>query len=202
MPAAGRRSTWARSWIAGTIARFSPTSPIAWLTRAARSREVLWSRSVRAKAAEAARNLDLTASWVVGDRPEDIGLAQAVGHRRSTWDLTTASARVPGVSRALLLRSRSSWRASPYEFRPRLPILRATGRQHPGQVPDRAVRERREIFGRVREEDRPGPRTQSNPPRSIARRRSSLTPTRAAPECSRAAMAVRPRSRTTCNATT
>ncbi len=32
-----------------------------------------------AKAAEAALNLDLTASWVVGDRPEDIGLAEAVG---------------------------------------------------------------------------------------------------------------------------
>ena len=32
-----------------------------------------------AKAARAALNLDLTASWVVGDRREDIGLAEAVG---------------------------------------------------------------------------------------------------------------------------
>jgi histidinol-phosphate phosphatase family protein len=32
-----------------------------------------------AKAAASALNLDLTASWVVGDRPEDIGLARAVG---------------------------------------------------------------------------------------------------------------------------
>jgi histidinol-phosphate phosphatase family protein len=32
-----------------------------------------------AKAAAAALNLDLTASWVVGDRLEDVGLAQAVG---------------------------------------------------------------------------------------------------------------------------
>jgi D-sedoheptulose 7-phosphate isomerase/D-glycero-D-manno-heptose 1,7-bisphosphate phosphatase len=32
-----------------------------------------------AKAAATALNLDLTASWVVGDRPEDIGLAKAVG---------------------------------------------------------------------------------------------------------------------------
>ena len=32
-----------------------------------------------AKAAQAALNLDLTASWVVGDRPEDMGLAEAVG---------------------------------------------------------------------------------------------------------------------------
>ncbi len=32
-----------------------------------------------AKAAASALNLDLTASWVVGDRPEDVGLAQSVG---------------------------------------------------------------------------------------------------------------------------
>ncbi len=32
-----------------------------------------------AKAAAAALSLDLTASWVVGDRPEDVGLAQAIG---------------------------------------------------------------------------------------------------------------------------
>ena len=32
-----------------------------------------------ANAAANALNLDLTASWVVGDRPEDIGLAMAVG---------------------------------------------------------------------------------------------------------------------------
>lgn len=32
-----------------------------------------------ARAAAAALNLDLSASWVVGDRPEDIGLARAVG---------------------------------------------------------------------------------------------------------------------------
>jgi histidinol-phosphate phosphatase family protein len=32
-----------------------------------------------ARAAEAALNLDLSASWVVGDRPEDVGLAEAIG---------------------------------------------------------------------------------------------------------------------------
>ena len=32
-----------------------------------------------ANAAANALNLDLTASWVVGDRSEDIGLAKAVG---------------------------------------------------------------------------------------------------------------------------
>jgi histidinol-phosphate phosphatase family protein len=34
-----------------------------------------------AKAAAAALNIDLTASWVVGDRAEDVGLAAAVGAR-------------------------------------------------------------------------------------------------------------------------
>jgi histidinol-phosphate phosphatase family protein len=34
-----------------------------------------------ARAARAALNLDLSASWVVGDRPEDVGLAQAIGAR-------------------------------------------------------------------------------------------------------------------------
>jgi D-sedoheptulose 7-phosphate isomerase/D-glycero-D-manno-heptose 1,7-bisphosphate phosphatase len=32
-----------------------------------------------AKAAAEALDLDLHASWVVGDRPEDVGLAQAIG---------------------------------------------------------------------------------------------------------------------------
>ena len=34
-----------------------------------------------ARAAKAALNLDLSASWVVGDRPEDVGLAQAIDAR-------------------------------------------------------------------------------------------------------------------------
>ena len=32
-----------------------------------------------ARAAANALDLDLTASWVIGDRPEDVGLAKAVG---------------------------------------------------------------------------------------------------------------------------
>jgi D-sedoheptulose 7-phosphate isomerase/D-glycero-D-manno-heptose 1,7-bisphosphate phosphatase len=45
----------------------------------ARSSEDRKPRPGMAKAAESALNLDLTASWVVGDRPEDAGLAEAVG---------------------------------------------------------------------------------------------------------------------------
>jgi histidinol-phosphate phosphatase family protein len=48
-----------------------------------------------AKAAATALNLDLTTSWVVGDRPEDIGLAKAVG--ASAVYLGTDDFRDPGV---------------------------------------------------------------------------------------------------------
>ena len=48
-----------------------------------------------AKAAAFALNLDLTASWVVGDRPEDIGLAKAVG--ASAVYVGTGACGQPGV---------------------------------------------------------------------------------------------------------
>jgi len=48
-----------------------------------------------ASAAASALNLDLTASWVVGDRPEDIGLAKAVG--ASAVYLGTDDYQCPGV---------------------------------------------------------------------------------------------------------
>jgi D-sedoheptulose 7-phosphate isomerase/D-glycero-D-manno-heptose 1,7-bisphosphate phosphatase len=61
-----------------------------------------------AKAAEAALNLDLTASWVVGDRPEDIGLAEAVGasaiylgpddcERPGVWPFPSLAAAAPFI---------------------------------------------------------------------------------------------------------
>jgi histidinol-phosphate phosphatase family protein len=48
-----------------------------------------------AKAAQAALNLDLAVSWVVGDRPEDIGLAEAVG--ASAIYLGSGGYELPGV---------------------------------------------------------------------------------------------------------
>jgi histidinol-phosphate phosphatase family protein len=48
-----------------------------------------------AKAAQAALNLDLPASWVVGDRHEDIGLAEAIG--ASAVYLGPGSYERPGV---------------------------------------------------------------------------------------------------------
>jgi D,D-heptose 1,7-bisphosphate phosphatase len=61
-----------------------------------------------AKAAEAALDLDLTASWVVGDRPEDIGLAEAVGasaiyvgpdhyERPGVWSFPNLAAAAPFI---------------------------------------------------------------------------------------------------------
>jgi histidinol-phosphate phosphatase family protein len=61
-----------------------------------------------AKAAQAALNLDLTASWVVGDRPEDIGLAEAVGatavrvgtnghERPGVWSFPSLAAAAPFI---------------------------------------------------------------------------------------------------------
>ena len=61
-----------------------------------------------ARAAQATLNLDLTASWVVGDRPEDIGLAEAVGasaiylghggcERPGVWSFPSLTAAAPFI---------------------------------------------------------------------------------------------------------
>jgi D,D-heptose 1,7-bisphosphate phosphatase len=67
-----------------------------------------------AKAAEAALDLDLTVSWVVGDRPEDIGLAQAVGasaiyvgpdhwEQSGVWSFPNLAAAAPFIMERILL---------------------------------------------------------------------------------------------------
>lgn len=58
---------------------FSPYHPAGIVEAFARTSEDRKPRPGMAKAAAAALNLDLTASWVVGDRPEDLGLAEAIG---------------------------------------------------------------------------------------------------------------------------
>jgi D-sedoheptulose 7-phosphate isomerase/D-glycero-D-manno-heptose 1,7-bisphosphate phosphatase len=58
---------------------FCPYHPEGVVEAFARTSEDRKPRPGMAKAAEAALNLDLSASWVVGDRPEDIGLAEAIG---------------------------------------------------------------------------------------------------------------------------
>jgi len=58
---------------------FCPYHPDGVVEAFARTSEDRKPRPGMAKAAAAALNLDLTASWVVGDRREDIDLAAAIG---------------------------------------------------------------------------------------------------------------------------
>ena len=58
---------------------FSPYHPAGVVEAFARTSEDRKPGPGMAKAAAAALNLDLAASWVVGDRPEDLGLAEAIG---------------------------------------------------------------------------------------------------------------------------
>jgi len=60
---------------------YCPYHPAGVVTAFARASEDRKPRPGMAIAAGAALNLDLRASWVVGDRPEDIGLAEAIGAR-------------------------------------------------------------------------------------------------------------------------
>jgi histidinol-phosphate phosphatase family protein len=55
---------------------YHPDGVVAAFTRTSEDRK---PRPGMAKAAAQALNLDLASSWVVGDRPEDIGLAEAIG---------------------------------------------------------------------------------------------------------------------------
>jgi D,D-heptose 1,7-bisphosphate phosphatase len=55
---------------------YHPAGIVEAFTRTSEDRK---PRPGLAKAAQAALNLDLTVSWVVGDRQEDVGLAEAVG---------------------------------------------------------------------------------------------------------------------------
>ena len=74
---------------------FSPYHPAGVVEAFARTSEDRKPGPGMAKAAATALNLDLTASWVVGDRPEDVGLAEAIG--ASAIYLGSDDCRRPGV---------------------------------------------------------------------------------------------------------
>lgn len=74
---------------------YCPYHPAGIVEAFARSSEDRKPRPGMANAAASALNLDLTASWVVGDGPEDIGLARAVG--ASAVCLGTEAHEYPGV---------------------------------------------------------------------------------------------------------
>jgi D,D-heptose 1,7-bisphosphate phosphatase len=84
---------------------YHPEGVVEAFTRTSEDRK---PRPGMAKAAQAALNLDLSASWVVGDRPEDIGLAQAIGawaiyvgadrcERPDVWSFQSLAAAAPFI---------------------------------------------------------------------------------------------------------
>jgi D,D-heptose 1,7-bisphosphate phosphatase len=87
---------------------YCPYHPAGVVQAFARTSEDRKPRPGMAMAAEAALDLDLTASWVVGDRPEDIGLAEAVGasaiyvgpgdlQRPGVWSFPSLAAAAPFI---------------------------------------------------------------------------------------------------------
>jgi D-sedoheptulose 7-phosphate isomerase/D-glycero-D-manno-heptose 1,7-bisphosphate phosphatase len=87
---------------------FSPYHPAGVVEPYARASEDRKPGTGMAKKAQARLNLDLAASWVVGDRPEDIGLAEAIGasaiyvgtddcNRPGVWSFPSLAAAAPFI---------------------------------------------------------------------------------------------------------
>ena len=87
---------------------FCPYHPAGVVGAFARTSEDRKPRPGMARAAETALGLDLTMSWVVGDRPEDIGLAESVGasaiylgpdtcSRPGVWSFPSLAAAAPFI---------------------------------------------------------------------------------------------------------
>jgi D-sedoheptulose 7-phosphate isomerase/D-glycero-D-manno-heptose 1,7-bisphosphate phosphatase len=87
---------------------YCPYHPAGVVEAFARTSEDRKPRPGMAKAAQAGLNLDLAASWVVGDRHEDIGLAEAVGasavyvgagpcERAGVWSFPSLAAAAPFI---------------------------------------------------------------------------------------------------------
>ncbi len=80
---------------------YCPYHPEGTVTEFARTSDDRKPMPGMARAAAEALNLDLTSSWVVGDRPEDVGLAEAVGasaihvgprpHTQGVWSFADLS---------------------------------------------------------------------------------------------------------------
>ena len=87
---------------------YCPYHPDGVIEDFARTSEDRKPRPGMARAAAAALGLDLAASWVVGDRPEDVGLAEAIGasaiylgpdhqERRRVWSFPSLAAAAPFI---------------------------------------------------------------------------------------------------------
>lgn len=97
---------------------FSPYHPAGVVEAFARTSEDRKPGPGMAKAAAAALGLDLAASWVVGDRPEDLGLAEAIGasavylgkgewQRPGVWRFPSLAAAAAFILERIALGSRS-----------------------------------------------------------------------------------------------
>lgn len=93
---------------------FCPYHPAGVVEAFTRTSEDRKPRPGMARAAQAALNLDLSASWVVGDRPEDIGLADAIGasavylgsddfQRPGVWSFPSLAAAAPFILERITL---------------------------------------------------------------------------------------------------
>ena len=102
---------------------YCPYHPAGIVEAFARTSEDRKPRPGMAKAAAAALDLDLPASWVVGDRPEDIGLAEAIGasavylgtdviSRSDVWPFPSLALAAPFILEQLTTTSDGS----PHEF--------------------------------------------------------------------------------------
>lgn len=87
---------------------YCPYHPAGVVGAFARTSEDRKPRPGMARAAQTALNLDLPASWVVGDRPEDMGLAEAIGasgvyigtgdySRSRVWSFPSLAAAAPFI---------------------------------------------------------------------------------------------------------
>ena len=87
---------------------YCPYHPDGVIEAFARTSEDRKPRPGMAKAAEAVLDIDLSASWVVGDRPEDIGFAEAAGasaiylgpdarQRPGVWSFPSLAAAAPFI---------------------------------------------------------------------------------------------------------
>jgi len=96
---------------------FCPYHPDGVVGAFARTSEDRKPRPGMARAAETALGLDLTASWVVGDRPEDLGFAQAIGAsavylgsdpapKQGVWPFPSLAAAAPFLLRQIGVQER------------------------------------------------------------------------------------------------
>ena len=101
-------TAWPSTARTSTCSSSAPTTPTGVVEAFARTSEDRKPGPGMAKAAAAALSLDLTASWVVGDRPEDVGLAEAIGasavylgptapHRPGVWPFPSLAAAAPFI---------------------------------------------------------------------------------------------------------